>query len=57
MHVRIDPLESGATEPGFIMCDAVRSMSKQRLVELRGTVSESTMRTVEGRLRYLLGLT
>lgn len=57
VHVRIDPPESGATVPGFIMCEAVRSMSKQRLVELRGTVSESTMRTVEGRLRYLLGLT
>lgn len=57
VHVRIDPPESGATVPGFIMCEAVRSMSKKRLVDLRGAVSLSTMRTVEGRLRYLLGLT
>ncbi len=55
-HVRIDPPEAGLKNTSFILCEAVRSISKDRLVNYLGSVSSVTMLNVEDRLRILLRL-
>ena len=55
-HVVIQPPEGGLTNPSSILCEAVRSISKDRLVSRRGAVSPATLTEVEDRLRMLMGL-
>lgn len=53
-HVVVWPPEGGLSIPSFIMCEAMRSISKDRLVKRLGDVSTDTMRMVEDTLRILL---
>ena len=55
-HVAIRPPEGGLVADSFIQCESVRSVSKRRVIRLRGRVSESTLQQVEDRVRILLGL-
>lgn len=55
-HVAVFPPEGGLTLPSFIMCEAMRSISKQRLVKCLGMVSSAKMREVEDTLKILLEL-
>ena len=55
-HVVVQPPEGGLTNPSALLCEAVRSISKDRLVTRWGTVSPATMSQVEDRLRILLRL-
>lgn len=55
-HVAVVPPEGGLSVPSFIMCEAMRSISKKRLVKRLGAISPETMRAVEGTLRILLDL-
>lgn len=55
-HVPIAPPEGGLRTPSVILCDAVRSVAKERLSQLWGQVTPTTMAQVEDRLRILLGL-
>jgi len=55
-HVVVQPPEGGLTNPSALLCEAVRSISKQRLVTRWNAVSASTMSQVEDRLRILMGL-
>lgn len=55
-HVEVRPPEGGVTVRCFIRCEAVRSLSRIRLVRRMGTVSDLTMDAVEDRVRILLGL-
>jgi mRNA interferase MazF len=55
-HVQVKPPEGGLNVPSEILCDAIRSISKQRLATRAGRVSPDTMREVEERLRILQGL-
>jgi mRNA interferase MazF len=55
-HVSIAKGEGGAKERCFAMCEQLRSLAKERLVERWGQVSESTLRSIEERLRRILGL-
>ena len=55
-HVPVDPPEGGLTQPSFIKCEDVRSISSTRLARQLGKVSTDTMTEVEDRLRILLGL-
>lgn len=55
-HVRIDPPEGGVKEVSFVKCEDVRSVSKQRLSESWGRVTEAILQRIEDRLRILLGL-
>jgi mRNA interferase MazF len=55
-HVRIKPPEGGLTVESAILCDAVRSLSKERLVKRFGSVTKETMAAIEDRLRILLRL-
>jgi len=55
-HVTIQPPEGGLTNASAILCEAVRSISKDRLITRWGSVLPTTMATVEDRLRVLMGL-
>jgi len=57
LHVPVDPPEGGLTARSYILCDAMRSIAKERLGERAwGTVSQRTLAQVEDRLRILLEL-
>ncbi|MBI3961444.1 MAG: type II toxin-antitoxin system PemK/MazF family toxin [Deinococcus sp.] len=55
-HVSIVPPEGGLKTRSVILCEAIRSIARERLVRKWGSVSPSTMAAVEDRLRILLGL-
>jgi mRNA interferase MazF len=55
-HVEVNPPEGGLTQRSYIKCEDVRSISIERLSDLWGVISSTTMMMVEDRLRILLGL-
>ena len=55
-HVVVQAPEGGLTNPSALLCEAVRSISKDRLVTRWRALSASTMSQVEDRLRILLRL-
>jgi mRNA interferase MazF len=56
-HIRVDPPEGGLKTASVILCDQVRTISKDRLGKKAwGTVSGATLADVEKALRVLLGL-
>jgi mRNA interferase MazF len=55
-HVEILPPEGGVNVRCFLKCEAVRSISKKRLIRFMGTASDATMEKVDDRIRILLGL-
>jgi mRNA interferase MazF len=56
LWVPIDPPDGGVQERCFAMCDAIRSVSTDRLERQWGTVQRRTLAAVEDRLRILLDL-
>jgi mRNA interferase MazF len=57
LHVPVEPPEGGLGARSFILCDALRSISRDRLgAQPWGVVSRETMAQVEDRLRILLEL-
>ncbi|MEQ1752176.1 MAG: type II toxin-antitoxin system PemK/MazF family toxin [Prosthecobacter sp.] len=50
------PPAGGLTNASALLCEAVRSISKDRLITRWGSVLPTTMATVEDRLRVLMGL-
>jgi mRNA interferase MazF len=57
IHVSIDPPEGGVAARSYILCDAVRSITKDRLGSRPwGRVSDATLRKVEDYLRILMEL-
>ena len=55
-HVAIAPPDGGVKTKSFAMCEAVRSVSKERLVQRWGAVSAATLDEIEDRLRILFDL-
>ena len=56
-HVRVNPPEAGLRTPSVILCDQLRTISKDRLGRSPwGTVSAATLANVDTALRVLLGL-
>jgi mRNA interferase MazF len=56
-HIRVDPPEAGLKSPSVILCDQLRTISKDRLgKEPWGPVSAATLVEVEEALGVLLGL-
>ena len=55
-HVVVQPPEGGLTNPSALLCEAVRSASKDRLITRWGSIQPKTMALVEDRLRVLMGL-
>jgi mRNA interferase MazF len=55
-RVRLTPPEGGLKVESAVLCEAVRSVSKDRLLTRFGSVKADSMAIVEDRLRILLGL-
>jgi mRNA interferase MazF len=55
-HVPVEPPDGGLRHGGAILCEAVRSISGERLVERWGRLRPSTMATVADCLRILMRL-
>ena len=55
-HVRIMPPQGGLTVESAALCEAIRSISKERLLKRLGLVGRETLELVEDRLRILLRL-
>lgn len=56
-HIEVNPPEGGLGARSFILCDALRSVAKERLGQAPwGRVSPATMGRVEDVLRLLLEL-
>lgn len=55
-NIRVSPPEGGLKTESYIKCEDMRSVSKDRLIERWGPVSDKTMYIVEDWLRILLGL-
>ena len=55
-HVKINPPEGGLKNESFILCDAIRAISKERLITNLGRVSDKSIEKVEKILRILLVL-
>ena len=53
-HIRLSPPEGGLTAPSAVLCEAIRSVSKDRLVRRMGSVSALRMAFVEDAVRVLL---
>jgi len=55
-HILVNPPEGELRRPSVVMCDAIRSVTKDCLINCWGAVSPGTMATVEQAVRFLLGL-
>jgi mRNA interferase MazF len=55
-HIRLTPPEGGLKNESAALCEAVRSISKHRLLRRLGSVSTMRMTLVEDALRILLRL-
>jgi mRNA interferase MazF len=55
-HIPVNPPEGGLTTPSVIMTEQVRSLSKARLANRYGAVTQPTMDQVDRILRIVLGL-
>jgi mRNA interferase MazF len=55
-HVEVKPPVGGLTMISYVKCEDVRSISKDRLVRKLGSVTPSSMASVELVLRSLLAL-
>lgn len=56
-HIPLEPPEGGVSSRSLILCDALRSVSKDRLKGSPwGSISQATMQHVEETLRMLLDL-
>ncbi|MFN0127946.1 MAG: type II toxin-antitoxin system PemK/MazF family toxin [Verrucomicrobiales bacterium] len=56
LHVVVQPPEGGLTQASAIMCEAVRSISKDRLIVRWGGLLPQTLAFVDDRLRIVMGL-
>ncbi len=54
--LRVDPPEGGLPQTSFIICDQIRTISRDRLGKRFGAVSVATLAEVEQRIRFLLDL-
>lgn len=55
-QVLLTPPEGGLKVPSAVLCEAIRSISKRRLLQRWGAVGADRMRVVEDALRILLRL-
>ena len=56
LHVKISKGEGGTSNDSVVMCEAIRSVSKERLISKWGSLSRAAMDEIEDRLRILLDL-
>ena len=56
LHVNVRRGDGGVKRASVILCEAIRSISKDRLITRWGMLSTETLAQVEDRLRILLDL-
>jgi mRNA interferase MazF len=56
LHVKISKGDGGTRNDSAILCEAIRSISKDRLISRWGALSREAIAEVEDRLRILLDL-
>lgn len=57
LHIPIPPQEGGLEKESFILCDQIRTVSRQRFIGRSfGNVSDETLESVEDRVKILLNL-
>src|SRR6266576_6178209 len=56
LHVKLRKGDGGTRNDSVILCEAIRSVSKDRLISRLGMLSHEVMAEVEDRLRILLDL-
>ncbi len=56
LHVKVSKSEGGTRNDSAILSQAIRSVSKDRLISRWGLLSQEVMAEVEDRLRILLAL-
>lgn len=54
--LRVEPPEGGLSHTSYIICDQVRTITKERIGKRFGSVSPATLSEVERRLKFLLDL-
>lgn len=55
-HILVNPPEGGLRTPSVVLCDAIRSVTKDCLIDRWGSVSAATLARVERTMRLLLVL-
>ena len=55
-HIRLIPPEGGLKTKSAVLCEAIRSISKDRLAERWGAVTAAKMQEIEDVLRILMRL-
>lgn len=53
-HIKIEPVISNLKQTSYIMCEAIRSVSKTRLIKKMGIISEDTLNNVREILNFIL---
>jgi mRNA interferase MazF len=56
LHIKVSKGDGGTRSDSVILCEAIRSVSKDRLLSRWGMLSPEAMAEVEDRLRILLDL-
>ena len=56
LHVKVSKGDGGTKSDCVILCEAIRSVSKERLISRWGVLPQEVMAEVEDRLRILLDL-
>lgn len=56
MHVPVEPPDGGVRARSVVLCDQVRTVSRERLTTRLGVIRRSSLEAVEERLRILLDL-
>jgi len=55
-HIEVRPPEGGLRSKSYVMCDDVRSVSRERLSKRLGSLTARSMSLAEDSLRVLIGL-
>lgn len=55
-QVHLSPPEGGLKNPSAVLCDAIRSISTERLAKYWGRVSAKILTEIEDRLKIVLSL-
>jgi mRNA interferase MazF len=56
LDVELVPPDGGINKNSYIKCEDLRSLSKNRLIEKWGTITELKLSEVESKVKLLLGL-
>jgi mRNA interferase MazF len=55
-YLRVEPPDGGLAQVSYLICDQVRTISKERLGRRYGMLSRAALAEVETRLKFLLDL-